>query len=239
MGFHHSALIGFGGAGSAGLQDSAFPQIRSSGTVASTGSASNVACPYPATISADDILFIVARVTDSANLTSAVATGYTEVDKTGGGGTQAVVLLWKRADGTETGTIQVTISGGGGGTQTVWAQQFAVKNCITSGTPYLGNDTTTGGGPPVTDWVLNPVTTTVANSGVMHVCFVFNSSVTNITGSIGGIQEQQLTVASANYNLVVAFNRADTIGTYFNSTVAGICDGTGGGKSFFSMELLR
>ena len=244
MGFNHSALIGFGGAGSAGLQDSVFPQTRSSGTPVFTGVASSVNCPYPATISANDILFILTRVTDTLNLTSATAAGFTEVNRTGGGGaTSAVVLLWKRAVGSESGTLGVTISGGGGGTQTVWAVMWSVKNCITSGTPYAGNDTSTGGGPPGSDWVSNPFTTATANSGGMHVVFQNNSTLTTIFGwtSPGNIgsEDPQITASSSN-SVWVDYFRCDTVGTYFTNTTTGATDATiGAGKSFFSMELLR
>lgn len=246
MALHRSALIGFGNStGISTVADSAFPQARNSGSPASTNVASFVSVTCP-TVETNDIIFALGRVTDTSNLTSMTAVGCTEIARVNVGSTAAIVLLWKRsASGSESGTgIQFTVSGGGGGTQTVWGVLWGVKNCITSGTPYADADVTTGGGLPGADWTSNPFTTATSSSGGMHVAFQNNATLTTLYGWTGATYligtEDPLITASSDNSVLANYFRCDSTGTYFTNTTTGANDAvSGSGKAFFSMELLR
>jgi hypothetical protein len=243
MSFNRSALIGFGNQISSGLSDDVFPQARSAGTAALDND-SSVNIGYPSSISANDILFIFVRAFDSNNLTTATASGFSEVARyTGGSTTTVTVLLWARATGSESGSLAVGISGGGGGTQSIWAVMWSVRNCVTSGNPYLSPDSTNGGGVPSSDWTSNPFTTTSANNGGMHIAFCNSTTMTTFFGWTGmanniGTETPYITDSFDNF-LYVDYFRCASVATYMNLTVSAATDASSGGKVFFSMELVR
>lgn len=84
--------------------------VRSTGTVSSTP-LGNLSVSYPSTIVANDILCVM--VTASDNVVSTMPAGWTLKQGTNNGTGSRTEVWWYRADGTETGTVTVTRSGGG------------------------------------------------------------------------------------------------------------------------------
>lgn len=103
------------------------PEFIAVGTQA-TGTTS-VAVAYPAGIQANDIIFLWVSADSSPSIGS--ATGFTaesQLDQANLG----VRLFWKRATGSESGSVTVSTSGGAAARGVM----CLVRNAITSGTPY-------------------------------------------------------------------------------------------------------
>lgn len=98
----------------------------------SSGTNASVDVIYPSTVNANDILFI--SVMDADNDTFTVPSGFTLIRQSSTNTNLSVALFWKRAIGTETGTITVTSALADG--QVVGGIMYRYTGCVTSGTPY-------------------------------------------------------------------------------------------------------
>lgn len=112
------------------------PQLQDSGTTVRAGSATSINVAYPA-VATDDIAFINVVSVSIAARTIDTPSGWTAVGEQGmgnGSTTNRHGLYWKRLDGTETGNVTVSITGGTAvnlvGRMTTW------RGCVASGTPF-------------------------------------------------------------------------------------------------------
>lgn len=107
----------------------------------------NVSVAYPAGILENDILIIHCAYTSSAgSWTFDVPSGFAQIAATNNGGIayNPHALFWKRADGTESGTVAVSVSGSGGSTPRIAAIMCAIGGCVTSGDPFDAEAANTG-----------------------------------------------------------------------------------------------
>jgi hypothetical protein len=119
------------------------PAFRSAGAINGTGTASSYTVDYPAGIQANDILFLHVSSRDdsgSADVSSLSDAGFALVQSSNTGGTVDTFtrLYWKRASGTESGTVTITL------TENVTnaisaAIMSAWSGAVASGTPYEAN----------------------------------------------------------------------------------------------------
>lgn len=127
------------------------------------GAAASVApgVPYPSTVNVNDIL--VLQVVNGANTTINTPSGWTKMafEDTGGGSTSA--WFWKRATGSETGSLTVTAATYGAAISGVISRFSGI---ITSGNPY--NATTNAQGY-ATNVSIPAITTT--NNNVLCAAF--------------------------------------------------------------------
>lgn len=116
----------------------AMPTKQTSGSAAAIGSSDTIDVPYPASINANDILYlqIAARETsDGTGITT--PSGWTPVNHvTDTTGDHAFGLYWKRAAGTESGNLTVTAAYAGVTGRLLAARMYRFSGCTTSGTPH-------------------------------------------------------------------------------------------------------
>jgi hypothetical protein len=114
------------------------PSFRSSGAIGGTGNVSSFTVDYPSGIQADDILYLHISSRDdlgNADVSSISDGGFALVQTVFTGGTVDTIskLYWKRATGSESGTLTVTLTEAvtnaiAAGVMSAWS------GCLTSGT---------------------------------------------------------------------------------------------------------
>lgn len=163
------------------LLSSAVPTVQVSGgagatpTFRSTDSAvahttTALSVPYPAGLAADDILILPVNFAGTG-VTMTTPTDFTQIGNTedygadGAGHTLHSALYWKRATGSESGSLALTKSGNGGTGSIFYGALLAYQGCLASGDPIDGTPT------DVTDttspYTMASVTTTGANRRVI------------------------------------------------------------------------
>ena len=141
------------------------PTYVASGTAAAGASASSVAPGYP-TLQADDILILQSFSGNDAAWTHDTPSGWTLISSVTNAGISAY-FYWKRATGSESGTLTHTRSGGTGGL--FYAIIHSFRGCIATGTPY--EDATTNGVTTST----TPSTATIDTTDVDRLVCAFCS----------------------------------------------------------------
>lgn len=121
------------------------PTFRSAGAINGVDLGSSFTVDYPAGIQANDILFLhISSRDDSGNAdVSSISDGgfaLVQTVSTGGAVDTISKLYWKRASGSESGALTVTLTEAvtnaiSAGIMSAW------KDCIASGTPYEANTT--------------------------------------------------------------------------------------------------
>lgn len=88
--------------------------VGAAGTVAGTGTPLHLFVPYPTGLTSSQIMILAVTTGDAGTLTVTTPTGWALIDQTPGpGGTaEAVSLYWKRALGSESGNLDVSVAGG-------------------------------------------------------------------------------------------------------------------------------
>lgn len=119
----------------------AAPVVVSKGT-ASAATTATVTPSYPASVGADDIVFLLAisnqpvsigvinTPTDFAEVAQGTFQNNTPADR------GRVALFWRRATGSLTGTVSVTRTGDTGTDGVFFAQMYRVTGCVTTGDPW-------------------------------------------------------------------------------------------------------
>lgn len=134
-------LCGFG---SGGNDASTAPTFQSKGT-AGVATATPVSPTYPASIAANNLLILAVCIAHSTSTPTVTApSGYTlinEVALGSGADRHSLHILYKIADGTETGALAVTIGGLAGANVVALAQIYRVSGA-NAGTPYESNSLT-------------------------------------------------------------------------------------------------
>ncbi len=105
------------------------PAFGSAGAAAAA-LASSVDVPYPAGIAANDVLVLFALTKDNVDID--VPAGFAAGDARTQGGMRAE-WFWRRATGTESGTLAVTKASG---TNLLFGRMYRFTGAATSGTPY-------------------------------------------------------------------------------------------------------
>jgi len=109
----------------------AYPIYQSTGGIG-TGTDYAVDVPYPSIVNADDIL--IASIMDADNDTFNVPAGWTKIDEDGTHSNLSVAFYWKRADGTETGSVTFTSLLNSG--SLVAGIMYRYSGCVKYGVPY-------------------------------------------------------------------------------------------------------
>lgn len=118
----------------------ATPVYRSSNVIAGAV-ATTLELPYPAGIAANDILLVLlsSDVGTGTNLTT--PTDFTAIGSEVDEGTTFVCnVFWKRATGSESGTLTIAQSSGGGGSDVFMGTMHAISGCVASGDPIEDTD---------------------------------------------------------------------------------------------------
>lgn len=110
------------------------PTFVAAGGVARSGL--SVAAPYYSGLAAGDIAIIQVRAP-----TPIRPSGWTQMGSSVSEGGSSDTLYWRRLDGTESGTVTVTASGGS-------AMMTGWRGCVDNGDPYEALDTDHGTGNP-------------------------------------------------------------------------------------------
>lgn len=136
MSLHINHLIGFGVGGSLRM-----PEYVSAGA-ANTSATGTVNVDFPASILAGDILLGsgFGSATGADQDMSTPPTDFSLVGHTTGASNRCGALYWKRATGSESGTIAFT--NGGTGSVTTGGRIYAIRYALASGTPYEAHTTT-------------------------------------------------------------------------------------------------
>lgn len=141
MSFGVTQLCGFGAGGN---DASTAPTFGAKGT-AGVATATPVSPTYPAGISANNLLILAVCIAHSTSTPTVTApTGYTLINEVAlGSGTDrhSLHILYKIADGTETGALAVTIGGLAGANVVALAQIYRISG-VNAGTPYESNSLT-------------------------------------------------------------------------------------------------
>jgi len=109
----------------------AYPVYQSNGGIG-TGTAYEVVVDYPSTVNADDIL--IACIMDADNDTFDTPFGWTKIYEDGTVNNCSVAFYWKRADGTETGSVTFTSLLNAG--SLVAGIMYRYSGCIKTGVPF-------------------------------------------------------------------------------------------------------
>jgi hypothetical protein len=119
------------------------PAFGSAGSAAQAlGTTINV--PYPSGTAANDILVVFALTKDTVEINTPA--GFTEGGARNQGGLRAE-WFWKRATGSESGTLAVTKASG---TNLFYGRMYRFTGATTSGTPYEAAAMTGAGGTTLT-----------------------------------------------------------------------------------------
>lgn len=198
-----------------GAAAGATPTFVAAGTVSGASTATGVAqsVSYPAGLLANDILIIQISYNDP-NLTTdptiswSIPTGFTAMGSAVTVLGMTGVMFWRRATGSETGTVSSTRTGGfSAGDRYNIAQMTAWRGCKTSGDPFeaLASNTKTDA-----TMVGSSVTTTGANRRVvaLHNQQAFDRTLEGpltSTPATGWTEDsEQSNGATAGYGTVVA-----------------------------------
>jgi hypothetical protein len=129
-------------------------------------------------VAALDIAFIEVVLVDST-ATNSVNTpvGFLPVDQqplySAADTATKVAVFWRRCDGSELGTVNITCAGGHAGTDTVTAVMSVVRGAVPGGTPFEGLNTAIA---TSSGMVGEAVTVTGANRLIMHFCGEFTTT---------------------------------------------------------------
>ncbi|MHC4703233.1 MAG: hypothetical protein ACYTFQ_21930, partial [Planctomycetota bacterium] len=86
---------------------------------------------FPSTVNADDILY--ACISQVGGTTVGTPSGFTAVGSQQQIGSTRFKWFWKRASGSESGYLTVTLDNG---TNNKWTKMVSYSGCVTTGTPY-------------------------------------------------------------------------------------------------------
>ena len=170
--------------------------------------------PYPSDVQYHDILILHTVLIEGTSGTPTLDTpsGWNVIDvNTIGGVFFATGIWWKRADGTETGSLTVTRSTAGDAHNSVMSN---FRGCLSAGTPYeaLG----TAGGTSAT-----PTSSSITTTGIDRlVCdFISKQSISSPTSTpaAGWTERYDLPLAGNRGSAIVL----DTIGQATAATVSG------------------
>ena len=147
------------------------PGFIGNGAFTNTTADLSLDVPYPASISYHDILIlhVIGYEATSGAPTINTPAGWTQIDQQNMGGTSLNICasFWKRADGTETGSVTVTFAGTlAGATDAKVGIMSNYRGCLATGTPYeaLASNTANGTNPTG-----SAVTTTGADRQVIDL----------------------------------------------------------------------
>lgn len=207
----------------------AFPLVRSQATTNITATTSPSAVNYPATIGAGDTLLLLQRCAVAGSFGFAAA-GFTSlVDASPDGSDDQVGIAYKKATGTETGTVNITHGGGKGGAimlairaaidPTVQAPELStVATGTTPNEPDPTTCTPTGGAKDYL-WI-TWYSMEGEQTGITSYPANFTDNQTGLVNSgTGGATSTNVTMASATRNLNAASLDAgawDVTGTLIN-----------------------
>jgi hypothetical protein len=193
-------------------------------------SATSVTPGYPTGIAANDILILHVHLDDGlGNATiSSVGTGWTLIDSETLANDSTAALYWRRATGSESGTITVTVSEDVN-SGCLGARISAWRSCKTSGDPYEGaSHTNQGSGLSFTG---PTVTTTGPNRRVI----AFNGSTQTVTSTTASDPANW----AKNYEIASAAGGNQRIGCYSREALAagviGACTATRSSDAAFAM----
>lgn len=127
----------------------AYPAYESSGSLGYAYTTTTLSVPYPATVSADDILIAIVVHYGSNAITWNTPANWTKLYDVQGGGSLAKqhAFYWKRAAGTESGSEDFTHSYMANNYNFGVMHRFS--GCIASGTPWDDIGTSNGDGTTV------------------------------------------------------------------------------------------
>lgn len=176
------------------------PVYEGSGASKSSTTSSIVSLAYPSGIQQNDILIIQLGFDYSSSAPSA-PTGWTR-DYNGLGYTNCYIFS-KRADGTETGTIDLTV---GSNTYTKFAQMHRFSGCAASGT-YIGSVSQQNYGS-TTSWY--SASYSDRGTSLPIVFFFVNYGTAGTLANDSWTQMQIVTTTTgSDYTLVSAYQNAD------------------------------
>lgn len=206
------------------------PTYFDSGAIAGSEGTTSLAVSFPASVAANDIAIIWAMGYENLTLPG---TFTSETQVTHGGTATNFRLGWYRCTGSEGGTsVNVTQT-----SNQLWAQMSVFRGCTTSGTPYEGYASVTGGGTGSTTLTTPAVVSTVANT--LGVLIALNNGNVTATAASGGYTERLDNSSTAGTNGAFAVDTLtkETAG----STAAGtkqISAATFAGYAVFGLALM-
>lgn len=159
--------------------------------------------PYPSSIDYHDILLLMVQAWESSSGGPVINTpaGWNVIGTAtvGGSGFFPMVAFWKRADGTETGTLNVSVTGSIGSTgDAKGGMMVNYRGCIATGTPYEGAGTNAAQSTNPTGV---SVTTTGPNRTIVNL---FSRIVTGIgiTPAAGWTEEIEVQATNASSRIM-------------------------------------
>jgi hypothetical protein len=155
----------------------AYPVVRAPGAVVNNPT-SPLSVGYPSAFYKGDLLLIVVNVEPEASATATTPSGWSNVYNSGSAGTAA--CYYKIADGTETGTVSVTITGTI--TTNVSAVMYAVGN-VDPVTPFTTATYSSGTGTTISD---EGVTTLENFSLAVNIVCQSSNTIAAFSGESGG-----------------------------------------------------
>lgn len=173
----------------------AAPTFEAAGAGAAT-TASSITCPYPASISAGDLLYLQVcfSCSNAADVHSVTTpNGWTVKHALEGPTTQhEQAILYKVAAGDETGNLSITVVTGG--TNTVAIARMYRFAGVDNTTPHEGGAVTSG-----TDDSVEAPSVTTSGADRLAVCFVFQGDDTNAMTDFTGESNGDWTEAVAEH----------------------------------------
>jgi hypothetical protein len=163
------------------------PEVVALGTVATGTTSVNVS--YPAGIQANDIIFlwVISGSTPTIG-TNANFTSLAQVNN----GTLGGRLAWRRATGSETGSISISATGGADSAGVM----IVVRGAIASGTPYEDAASATGGSTSVTS-------ATIDVTGSNRLALRFSALNDNVAGTPPADYQEHVDASTTNTQIIV------------------------------------
>lgn len=199
------------------------PSLRVLGTRAD-GTTASVAPAYPAGIQVGDIILLHAFFHNgtTANAgTFSTPTGFTLVGRrtitVAGVVTGESALFWRRADGTETGSVTVSRTGATGNATVTTANMAVWAGCVPTGTPYEAFATWVDETPP---YAVPALTTLGADREVIFWVFANDNLATTGEDANYTALVNYVDATGIDYGAYVARRDAAAAGTYTPSATA-------------------
>jgi hypothetical protein len=198
----------------------AIPSLRVAGTRADTNQAS-LSPSYPSGIVSGDIILLHAFFHEGTTTTTGVfsdPTGFTLVRRqnvtVSGAKKGELVLWWRRADGSESGTVSVTRSGGTGNGTVTTANMTVWQGCVTTGDPWEGLTGASDESPPHT---LSVTTTSTDREAIVWVFANDNLAASGTDANWTNVIAPYTDATGVDYAGHVARRDAATANTYSGS----------------------
>jgi hypothetical protein len=168
--------------------------------------------PYPSGIMVEDILILHVEWYERTSVTPTVnaPAGWTQISQGQSFTLHTQAIFYKRADGTETGTVNIAGTGAGSFNDTKAGIISIYRGCVSTGTPYEGVAATLGQNTAPTG---SAVTTTGADRTVANFIAITNS-LTNCVPAAGWTEQYENGGTVTNsVNLVLHDKVQSTAGT--------------------------